>query len=220
MKYKYIIQELKESGDVNVKAFLKDVEKMKPMSRKDRDHCLQTRFMSESVQKLVEEFIPFIIMVAYGNVGKVKTLTLLDLINEGILGAYEAFKRSNEGGILTRKRVLGSIKRNIYKAIKIDLNQSIADYSFDLCAPEEALGDDKMVLDVDRGNVRMLLRDMIENSMSARDAGIIYDYYFGEDTNYEMLGLKYGLSGEGTRQVVKKVSKLDCPAVKALKNSI
>ena len=64
MKYKYIIQELKETGDPNVLAFLKDAERIKRMSKKERDYCLQSRWMYESVKKLVEEFIPFIIMVA------------------------------------------------------------------------------------------------------------------------------------------------------------
>jgi RNA polymerase sigma factor (sigma-70 family) len=220
MKYKYVIQELKESGDVNVQAFLKDVEKMKPMSRKDRDHCLQTRFMHESVQKLVEEFIPFIIMVAYGYSTKVRTLTLLDLINEGILGAYDAFKNSNMDGRLTRKRVLNSIKRRIYNAIKADEKQCVADYYFDVCVPEGALNDEGMVMDIDRGNVRRLLRDMLEINMSARDAGIIYEYYFGKDDDYEMIAAKYGLTRERVRQIVKNVGSLDYPAVKALKKSI
>ena len=32
MKYRMIIQDMKESGDANVVAFLKDAEKIKPMS--------------------------------------------------------------------------------------------------------------------------------------------------------------------------------------------
>jgi RNA polymerase sigma factor (sigma-70 family) len=220
MKYKYIIQELKESGDVNVKAFLKDVEKMKPMSKEDRDHCMQTRFMNESAQKLVEEFIPFIIMVAYDYSSKVRTLTLLDLINEGILGAYAAFNNSNKAGKLYKKTVHNSIRSRIYDAIKTDAKQSIAEYSFDVCVPEGALNDEGMVMDIDRGKVRRLLRDMLEINMSARDAGIIYEYYFGKDDDYEMIAAKYGLTRERVRQIVKNVGSLDYPAVKALKNSI
>ena len=33
MKYRMIIQDMKESGDANVVAFLKDAEKIKPMSK-------------------------------------------------------------------------------------------------------------------------------------------------------------------------------------------
>ena len=65
MKYRMIIQDMKESGDANVLAFLKDAEKIKPMSKRERDYCLQNRYRPELVQKLVEEFIPYIIWVAY-----------------------------------------------------------------------------------------------------------------------------------------------------------
>ena len=58
MKYKHIIQEMKESGDPTMMAFVKDVEKMKRLSKKEKDYCLRTRFLRETVNRLVEEFIP------------------------------------------------------------------------------------------------------------------------------------------------------------------
>lgn len=220
MKYKDIIQELKETGDVNVQAFLKDVEKMKPMSKKDRDYCLLTRFKSESVSKLVAEFIPYIIMVAYGNMEKVKTLGVLDLINEGILGAYAAFSVSRIDGKLSKARIQWNIKNNIYKAIRIDLNQSIADYSFDVCVPEGAMNDEGMVMECDRDSVRGILMESIEKNMGVRDAEIIYDYYFGKVMNYEMLGEKYGLGRERCRQVIKNVGTLSYTELKDLKANL
>ena len=98
MKYRMIIQDMKESGDANVVAFLKDAEKIKPMSKRERDYCLQNRYRPESVQKLVEEFIPYIIWVAYTFGDNAKMLTVLDLISEGILGAYDAFSKSAKDG--------------------------------------------------------------------------------------------------------------------------
>ena len=220
MNYKAIIQELKEGGDRNVLAFLRDIEKMKPMSKKDRDHCLQTRFMPESVTKLVEEFIPFIIMVAYGNVGKVKTLTVLDLINEGILGAYAAFSNSCKDGVLYRRRVLNSIKSYIYKAIRTDSNQCIADYSFDVCVPEGPMNDEGMILECDRDNVRGILMEAIEESLGARDAAIVYDYYFGKIFDYDLISEKYGLSKERCRQVLAKVKTMSYTELKELKANL
>lgn len=133
MKYKYIIQELKETGDPNVMAFLKDAEKIKRMSKKERDYCLQNRWMYESVKKLVEEFIPFIIMVAYGHQNRTKTLTVLDLINEGILGVYAAFEKNRKGGSLTKIGVNNRIKGTIRNAVLRDCNLSFADVTFDEC---------------------------------------------------------------------------------------
>ena len=136
MKYKHIIQEMKESGDPSMMAFVKDVEKMKRLSNKEKVYCLRTRFLPESVQKLVEDFIPYIIFVAYCNKDKAKNLRMLDLINEGILGAYAGFERSTKDGMLTKYRVQHYIRNRIRKAINIDYCQSIAEYSFEICVPE------------------------------------------------------------------------------------
>ena len=133
MKYKYIIQELKETGDPNVLAFLKDAERIKRMSKKERDYCLQSRWMYESVKKLVEEFIPFIIMVAYGHWHKTRTLTVLDLIDEGILGVYAAFEKNRKGGCLTKRGVNNRIKSSIKCAVLRDCNQGFGDVVFDEC---------------------------------------------------------------------------------------
>ena len=141
MKYRMIIQDMKESGDANVVAFLKDAEKIKPMSKRERDYCLQNRYRPESVQKLVEEFIPYIIWVAYTFGDNAKMLTVLDLISEGILGAYDAFSKSAKDGLLTRRRVCNAIKARIKRAIaKVEcVNMEI--YSIEECILR---GDDQM----------------------------------------------------------------------------
>ena len=65
MKYKFILQEMKEASDPNVQAFLKDVERMKRLTKQEKDFYLKTRYLSSSVKKLVEDFIPYVIYVAY-----------------------------------------------------------------------------------------------------------------------------------------------------------
>ena len=118
MKYKLIIQEMKESKNKNVRAFVRDVEKLKRMTKKQRDIYLKNRQKPGAVTNLVEGFIPYIIMVAYVHSDKVNTLSVLDLINEGILGAYAAFeKNSKNGEPLTRRRVRSQIKTRIRKAV-------------------------------------------------------------------------------------------------------
>lgn len=118
MRYTIVVQELKAGGDPNVLAFLRDVEKMKRMTKKERDKCLMNRQKPGAVTKLLEGFIPYIIMVAYAYNEKIRTLTLLDLINEGILGAYAAFERnSKKGEPLTRRRVRSQIKTRIRKVV-------------------------------------------------------------------------------------------------------
>ena len=109
---------MKASGNPNVLAFIRDVENMKRMTKKERDKCLKNRQMPGAVTKLMEGFIPYIIMVAYAYHEKISTLSLLDLINEGILGAYTAFERnSKKGEPLTRRRVRSQIKTHIRRAV-------------------------------------------------------------------------------------------------------
>lgn len=120
MTYRFIIQKMKESGDPNVLAFLKDAAKIKRLSKKERDFYLKNRSMPGAVKKLIEGFIPYVIFVAYSNSHKTKTLSVLDLINEGILGAYKAFEKNREKGeTLTKRKVNWQIRSNIkYAALR------------------------------------------------------------------------------------------------------
>ena len=131
MKYKYILQEMKETGDPNVLAFLNDTAKIKRMSKKERDFFLQNRCKPGALKRLVEEFIPYAIYVAYFNAPKLKTLSVLDLINEGILGAYTAFERNSRGEVLTKRRVNHSIKCNIRRAVQKDYFDGFADIAIE-----------------------------------------------------------------------------------------
>ena len=209
MKYKYIIQELKETGDPNVLAFLKDAEKIKRMSKKERDYCLQNRWMYESVKKLVEEFIPYIIMVAYGHQNRTKTLSVLDLINEGILGAYSAFEKSLIGEILTKKRVDNLIKWRIRDAVLRDYHKGSVDLLSEDCLPshENLQDEDGIIEDINGEWLRLHLTNVIMEKLGERDGGIIIDYYLGDDTDTKKLADKYGVSRERVRQIIRNLSK-------------
>ena len=217
MKYKHIIQEMKEANDPNMMAFVKDVEKMKRLTKKEKDHYLQTRFLPESVQKLVEDFIPYIIFVAYRYKDKTNSLQLLDLINEGILGAYAAFERSTKDGRLTRLGVYYSIRSYMHKAIKRERKLDFAEYRYDTCEPVGQLDDDGEIMDVDRESVRNLLMDSFVKNFGPRDAEIIFDYYWEKTEDLQLLSIRYGLSRERCRQVIKNVENLTYSEIKRLK---
>ena len=141
MRYTIVIQELKATGDANMLAFLRDVEKMKRMTKKERDNCLKNRQKPGAVTKLLEGFIPYIIMVAYAYMDKTRTVTLLDLINEGVLGAYAAFERNEKKGeVLTRRRVRSLIKMRIRKTV-YDGYKNPEDVGFDEFAPNDFAND-------------------------------------------------------------------------------
>ena len=93
MKYSFIIHELKNSADQNVRTFAKDVEGIKRLTVKERQHYLANLQEAEALNILVNDFIPYIIRVAYANSSKSNVLSVLDLVNEGILGTYKALNR-------------------------------------------------------------------------------------------------------------------------------
>ena len=95
MKYSFIIQELKNSADQNVRTFVKDVEGIKRLTVKERQHYLANLQEAEALNILVNDFIPYIIRVAYANSSKSNVLSVLDLINEGLLGTYKALNRKH-----------------------------------------------------------------------------------------------------------------------------
>ena len=199
-----------ETGDPNVLAFLKDAEKIRPMSKKERDHCLESRWMSESLNRLVEEFIPFIVMVAYGYRERTKTLSFLDLINEGILGAYAAFDRNRKGGPLTKWRVNHYIKTGIRSAVLRDNSQGFADVPYDECTPcDDDLKDENDFIDDINGEwLRLHLTNVIMENLGERDGGIVVDYYLGDESDLELLSVKYNLTRERVRQITRNFSKL------------
>ena len=95
MKYSFIIHELKNSADQNVRTFVKDVEGIKRLTVKERQYYLANLQKAESQNILANDFIPYIIRVAYANSSKSNVLSVLDLVNEGILGTYKALNRKH-----------------------------------------------------------------------------------------------------------------------------
>lgn len=98
MTYKLIIQELKESSDHNVRTFVREVERMKRLTTQRRHYYLTNRYEPGAVRILMKDYIPYIIKVAYGYKEKTTKLSLLDLVNEGMVGVYAAIEKYNYQG--------------------------------------------------------------------------------------------------------------------------
>ena len=120
MKYKDIIQELKESPDQNIAAFLKDVEKKKRLSKTERQSCL-ARLQDPSVADvLASDCIPSIIRVAYKYSKQTKRLSFLDLVGEGVVGVYSCinknkYKKSGCTDRMLRAYIINAIQRQVCK---------------------------------------------------------------------------------------------------------
>ena len=119
MKYKVIIKELKDTADPNVLAFLKDVESKKRLSRDERQYYMVHLHEPGVDEIIVNDHIPAIIRVAYSYSQKTKNLTFLDLVGEGVVGAYkfiEKYKHRKGGDHrLLRQYVICAIQRVICK---------------------------------------------------------------------------------------------------------
>ena len=96
MKYNLIIQELKQSPDSNVRAFVKDAEKIQRLSPADRKYFLTHIHDPNAVGKLINGYIPYIIRVAYAMSLNTNRVSILELINEGIIGAYAAILKYHQ----------------------------------------------------------------------------------------------------------------------------
>lgn len=212
MKYTFVIQELKAGGNPNILAFLRDVEKIRKLTSKERHYLLENRHLPHATDTLVKDFIPYIIKTAYGFRHFCNGLTILDLINEGIFGAYAALnKRSGSGKRMTRY-IDTYIIYSIRNAIKNAADPCLTDFVFDECAPteEDYWDEDDFFKEMDQENQRMILRNMMEKSLGTRDAGIIYDYYFEREMNdFKKIGKKYGVGRERVRQIVQSPSKMN-----------
>ena len=205
------MKELKESTDFSVRTFVKEVETMKRLTAEERQYCLKHRQEPEAIRKIVKDFIPYIIYVAYSNCHKVKVQSVLDLINEGILGAYAAFEKNRkEGEALTRKKVARLIKSRIHNAVLREHFEGFAEVDIDECLSDigEGQGEDEVIDDINGQWLRLFLTEMIMEEMGSRDGGIIIDYYLGEEDDLGRIGKKYGISRERVRQITRSLSKL------------
>ena len=105
----------------------------------------------------------------------------------------------------------------MHKAIKRERKLDIAEYRYDTCEPVGQLDDDGEIMDVDRESVRNLLMDSFVKNFGPRDAEIIFDYYWEKTEDLQLLSIRYGLSRERCRQVIKNVENLTYSEIKRLK---
>ena len=211
MRYKLIIQALRESSDKNVLAFVGDVEKMKRLTTGERQYYLANREEADAVNILVKDFIPYIIKVAYVHSQKTSTLSILDLINEGIVGAYAAFEKCNSRG----KRLVNTVrayinryicqlveKKDIAETAEFVIEETVSD------GDDEWFDDHAIIKGIDRQRERKLLTRLLSNKIGTRKANIIIAYYTHEDADLKTLSKQYGVSCERIRQIVHNFSKL------------
>lgn len=211
MRYKLVIQALRESSDKNVLAFVKDVEKVKRLTTGERQYYLANREEADAVNILVKDFIPYIIKVAYVHSQKTSTLSILDLINEGIVGAYAAFEKCNSRG----KRLVNTVrayinryicqlveKKDIAETAEFVIEETVSD------GDDEWFDDHAIIKGIDRQRERKLLTRLLSNKIGTRKANIIIAYYTHEDADLKTLSKQYGVSCERIRQIVHNFSKL------------
>lgn len=202
MNYKIIIQELKASHDPNVQAFVKEVEHMKRLTTKKRGFYLRNHHDPEAVRILVNDYIPYIIRVAYEHKDKNKKMSVLDLINEGILGAYAAFKKDDVCG----RTMTANIRWYINRYINDIAENNGCSSDEDFFSHEYSLDNDEeedIINEMDHERERILLMSLLENGKGIKHRGIIRTFYFDCGQDYNAVAEMYGLSRERIRQIVK-----------------
>ena len=119
MKYKQIILELRESQDMNVQLFLNDAEKIIKLPRKVKKAMLSQLQNPGVIDTLVKNYIPTIIRIAYANSLQMNSVSFLDLVEEGVLGAHICLKRYEEveavSDKVVRAFIISTIKRLVCK---------------------------------------------------------------------------------------------------------
>lgn len=182
--------------------FVKDVEGMKRLTTEQRQYYLANLQETESISLLVKDFIPYIVRVAYANSWKSNILSVLDLVNEGIIGAYTGLEKLHRGKKnavrLTRVYIQNHISKMISDnggliSIGVDPdNYSSEDYDF--------------IRTLDYARKRALLSNLLTAKIGERKGMIIIDYFTNKDT--KALSKKYGLSCERIRQIARNFSLL------------
>ena len=211
MKYKLVIQALRESSDNNVLAFVKDVEKMKRLTAEERQYYLVNRNEKDAVNILVKDFIPYTIKVAYAQSRKTSTLSVLDLINEGVVGAYAAFEKCDSREKETVRKIRAYInkyisqlveKKDIAETAEFVIEETVSD------GDDEWFDDHAIIKGIDRQRERKLLIRLLSNKIGTRKANIIIAYYTHEDADLKTLSKQYGVSCERIRQIIHDFSLL------------
>ena len=123
MKYNFIIQELKASPDPNVRTFVREVERIERLTSEKRQYYYSHLHEPDAINSLVNDYIPYITRVAYIQSLKTNSVSFLDLVNEGIVGACVSLLRSEEGGTAKVARVRACINSYIKRAIEKEEQQ-------------------------------------------------------------------------------------------------
>ena len=79
------------------------------------------------------------------------------------------------------------------------------------------MNDEGVITEIDRGYVKRVLNDMLEDSLGERDTNIIFDYYWGKAENIKELSIKYGITSERCRQIIRSVEFLSYSDIHKLK---
>ena len=204
MRYKLIIQELKNSTDQNVRAFVNDVEGMRRLTSEQRQYYLANLQETKAVSLLVKDFIPYIVRVAYANSWKSNVLSVLDLVNEGVIGAYAGFEKSRRGNKDAIRLTRAYIQNYISKMISDNGGQIVSGINPDLCFS----ADSDFIRTLDYAKKRALLSNLMTSKIGERNGQIIIDYFSDKDPDIKALSKKYGVSCERIRQIARNFSKL------------
>lgn len=204
MRYRLIIQELKKSTDQNARAFVNDVEGLKRLTSEQRQYYLANLQETESISLLVKDFIPYIVRVAYANSWKSNVLSVLDLVNEGIIGAYTGLEKSHRGNKDAVRLTRVYIQNHISKMISN--NGSLI--SSGVNPDHYCSADPDFIRTLDCAKKRALLSNLLTAKIGERDGQIIIDYFSDKDADIKALSKKYGVSCERIRQVARNFSQL------------
>lgn len=204
MRYRLIIQELKKSTDQNIRAFINDVEGMKRLTPQERQYFLANLQEAKAIPLLVKDFIPYIVRVAYANCRKSNALSVLDLVNEGIIGAYTGLAKSYRGEKDAAR--LARVYIHHYIERMISCYGGVISSGID---PDKYCSDDyDFIRTLDQAKKGALLTNLLTAKLGERDGRIIMDYFSDKDVEIKTLSKKYGVSHQRIRQIVRNFSQL------------
>jgi RNA polymerase sigma factor (sigma-70 family) len=157
----------------------------------------------------VADFIPYIIRVSYVYSKKGGALSILDYVNEGIVGAYDAFDKCNDKGEVLIRTIRNYICRYIRNMSQKRDALTVAEFFIDEypANDEEYMREREIIDQLDRSRENLLLANILESHMGHR-ASIILDYYLEREADMNSIAEKYGISRERVRQIINNFSRL------------
>lgn len=211
MKYNFIIQELKASPDPNVRTFVREVERIERLTSVKRQYYYSHLHEPDAINSLVNDYIPYITRVAYIQSLKTNSVSFLDLVNEGIVGACVSLLRSEEGGTAKFTRVRACINSYIKRAIEKEEQQfSEENGPVTFCCGDdvESINESDVINAIDRGKERVLMSNLIYRNLGSRRGGIILEYYLQSDSDVKEVAERFGLTRERVRQIIRNFGKI------------